>query len=134
MNTIGRLLAFIRAEKPPKPPKPPKRPVDFAVSIAGSSGISAELNGYLDLAATLAGSSGLRAIIELEVKPMANFAINITDIAGDDTWTFEVREAPTLASGGTVLANGATVAGDLHQGFAKAIQAIKNEISKDGNS
>lgn len=63
---------------------------------------------------------------------MANFAINITDNGGD-AWTVEVREAPTLASGGTVKSNGATTAGNLHVALQKAVEAVKNEISLDGH-
>lgn len=63
---------------------------------------------------------------------MGNYSINVTDIAGGDTWTVEVLAAPTAATGGTALANGATTAGDLHAAMEKARQAIFNHIVANG--
>lgn len=64
---------------------------------------------------------------------MANYSINVTDIAGDDTWTFAVLKSPTAASGGTTLANGATTAGNIHPAFELARQAILNDIVENGH-
>lgn len=65
---------------------------------------------------------------------MANFAINITDNAGNDTWDVAVLEAPTLATGGTALANGASDDQPLVIALQKAMEAVRNEVAKDGNS
>lgn len=63
---------------------------------------------------------------------MANYAVNITDATGD-TWTIAVLKAPTLATGGTALANGATTAGNFHDAITKAIAAVKNDQSTNGH-
>lgn len=63
---------------------------------------------------------------------MANYAINITDNGGDQ-WTVAVLSAPTLASGGSALANGATAAGNLHVAVQKAVEAVKNHVSLNGH-
>jgi hypothetical protein len=63
---------------------------------------------------------------------MANYAINITDNGGDQ-WTFAVLKAPTLASGGSALTNGATTAGNLHVAVQKAVEAVKDDVSLNGH-
>lgn len=65
---------------------------------------------------------------------MANAAINVTD-AGNDTWTVSVLcNGPTLASGGSAQANGATTAGALAIALQKAVEALKNYVSTNGHN
>ena len=64
---------------------------------------------------------------------MGNYAINVTD-ATNDTWTIAVLSAPTLASGGSALSNGATTAGALAIALQKAIEALKNHVSTNGHN
>jgi hypothetical protein len=64
---------------------------------------------------------------------MANYAINVTD-ATNDTWTVSLLLAPTLASGGSAQANGATTAGALATALMKAVEALKNHVSTNGHN
>ena len=65
---------------------------------------------------------------------MASYSINVTDIAGGDTWTVTVLKSPTAVTGGTTLTNGGVTAGDLHLGAVKSFQAIFNDIVENGQA